>query len=223
MCRCYANVRLVILGLFALACSAGSSAIAEHNLSPGLHDIVVYDAGAHAQGLPGINFREAGDGLKVDIPPAVHVHRYYYSGDKEIQGPIVAGGPTIVVAKHPKTGQQIREFGQQGKTDLNYSASERGRYRWTGAPQVCRDVVIVGSSMADSYERREDRPGDVRAYDVRSGRLRWTFHVVPARGELGTETWSEQPGRLRCPRRSPSRCNASGPRASRGRGSRVAK
>jgi hypothetical protein len=37
----------------------------------------------------------------------VHVHRYYYSGDKEFQGPIIQGGPTVVVANHPKTGERI--------------------------------------------------------------------------------------------------------------------
>ncbi len=40
--------------------------------------------------------------MKVDIAPTVHVHRYYYSGDKEIQGPIINGGPTVVVAITPK-------------------------------------------------------------------------------------------------------------------------
>jgi quinoprotein glucose dehydrogenase len=94
-------------------------------------------------------------------------------------------------ALDPKTGKPIPGFGQQGKADLNYSADGRGRHNWSGAPQVCRDVVIVGSSMADGYERREDKPGDVRAYDVRTGRLRWTFHVVPRAGEFGTDTWQE--------------------------------
>ena len=94
-------------------------------------------------------------------------------------------------ALDPKTGEPIRGFGQQGRADLNYARDQRGRHRWSGAPQVCRDVVIVGSSTADGYERREDHPGDVRAYDVRSGRLRWTFHVVPRAGEFGTDTWRE--------------------------------
>ena len=94
-------------------------------------------------------------------------------------------------ALDPKTGKMIRSFGQQGKADLNYARDARGKHSWSGAPQVCRDVVIIGSSMSDSYERREDHPGDVRAYDARSGRLRWTFHVVPRAGEFGTDTWQE--------------------------------
>lgn len=113
---------------------------------------------------------------------------YWRDGDDER---IFAQRGTQLFALDPKTGRPVRDFGQQGRVNLNYSADERGRYRWSGAPQICRDVVIVGSSMADSYERREDRPGDVRAYDIRTGRLRWTFHVVPRAGELGTDTWQE--------------------------------
>jgi quinoprotein glucose dehydrogenase len=51
--------------------------------------------------------------------------------------------------------------------------------------------VIVGSSMSDSPLRKEATPGDVRAYDVRTGRLRWTFHVIPRAGEFGVATWKE--------------------------------
>lgn len=75
--------------------------------APGLSDLVVYDSGAHERGLPAVRFEPSEHGLQVDIPPAVHVHRYYYSGDKEIQGPIIQGGPTIIVANHPKTGERM--------------------------------------------------------------------------------------------------------------------
>ena len=83
------------------------SALAREPTAPGLHDLVVYDPGVHERGLPAPQFVPSGDGLTVDIPPAVHVHRYYYSGDKEIQGPIINGGPTVVVANHPTTGERM--------------------------------------------------------------------------------------------------------------------
>lgn len=71
----------------------------------GLNDLVVYDPGKHERGLPAIEFDATLEGkLKVEMPPTVHVHRYYYSGDKEFQGPILQGGATIIVANHPKTG-----------------------------------------------------------------------------------------------------------------------
>src|SRR5262249_42628418 len=51
----------------------------------------------------------------------------------------------------------------------------------------------IGSSMLeqDSARRRAGPPGDVRAYDVRTGALRWTFHVIPHAGEPGSETWEQ--------------------------------
>jgi quinoprotein glucose dehydrogenase len=45
--------------------------------------------------------------------------------------------------------------------------------------------------MSDSPPRKEAIPGDVRGYDVRTGQLRWTFHVVPRARELGVETWKD--------------------------------
>ena len=68
----------------------------------GLNELVVYDPGTHERGLPAVQLMPNNCGnLGVEIPPAVHVHRYYYNGDKEFQGPIIQGGPTIVVANHP--------------------------------------------------------------------------------------------------------------------------
>jgi quinoprotein glucose dehydrogenase len=64
-------------------------------------------------------------------------------------------------------------------------------FRWSGVPLVVRDVVVIGSSMLeqDSARNKEGPPGDVRAYDIHTGKLRWTFHIVPHAGEPGVETW----------------------------------
>jgi hypothetical protein len=82
---------------------------AQEPIVAGLNELVVYDPGVHERGLPSPQLvkSESGAGLTVDIPPAIHVHRYYYSGDKEFQGPIINGGPTVVVANHPKTGERM--------------------------------------------------------------------------------------------------------------------
>ena len=63
------------------------------------------------------------------------------------------------------------------------------RYTWTGAPFVIGDVVVLGMSPLDDFANKEATRSDVRAYDVRTGKLRWTFHVIPQAGELGVETW----------------------------------
>jgi len=51
---------------------------------------------------------------------------------------------------------------------------------------VYKDLLILGSRTAESLPTP---PGDVRAYDVRTGTLRWSFHTVPRPGEVGYETW----------------------------------
>jgi glucose dehydrogenase len=97
----------------------------------------------------------------------------------------------MLVALNAKTGRPYADFGQSGIVDLSFDPQRKIEYRWTGAPQVCRDVVIVGSSMSDSPPQKEGPPGDVRGYDVRTGKLRWTFHVIPRAGEPGVETWKD--------------------------------
>jgi len=102
----------------------------------------------------------------------------------------VQRGETLV-ALNTKTGRPYAEFGQRGSVNLRFGPDNKTAYSWSGAPQVCRDVVIVGASMTDSPAQKDAVPGDVRAYDVRTGRLRWTFHVVPRAGEVGVETWQD--------------------------------
>ena len=110
---------------------------------------------------------------------------YWSSGSDERL--FVQRGETLM-ALDPKTGRPISTFGSGGSVNLRYGTGPEP-YRWTGAPQICRDVVILGSSMSDSPPNKEGTPGDVRGYDVRTGRLRWTFHVIPRPGEFGMDTW----------------------------------
>jgi glucose dehydrogenase len=110
----------------------------------------------------------------------------YWRG-RDDQRIFVQRGETLM-ALNAKSGRRYADFGQGGSINLRLGPEP---YRWTGAPQVCRDVVIVGSSMSDSPVRKEATPGDVRAYDVRTGKLRWTFHVIPRAGEFGVATWKE--------------------------------
>ncbi len=73
----------------------------------GLNDLVIMDPGKHERGLPAVLVTYMNEHPEIEIPPTLHVHRYYYSGDKIFQGPIIQGGPTVVVASHPKTGQRM--------------------------------------------------------------------------------------------------------------------
>ena len=91
-----------------------------------------------------------------------------------------------------RTGQFIEEFGESGIVDLQAGLGPRAvPYYWTGVPLVVGDVVVIGQSMADNPLYKESQRGDVRAFDARTGELRWTFRVIPGPGEYGVETWED--------------------------------
>jgi quinoprotein glucose dehydrogenase len=101
---------------------------------------------------------------------------------------------SFLYALDPKTGEPFQNFGDGGKVDLAAGMGPLMRtYRWNSTPLVVRDVVVMGSAMADqdSATKKEGAPGDVRAFDVRTGKLRWTFRIVPRPGEEGNDTWEE--------------------------------
>jgi quinoprotein glucose dehydrogenase len=89
------------------------------------------------------------------------------------------------------TGARCAGFGDGGAVDLLAGIApvyDRLEYNVTSPGTVVGDLVVVGSSIADTL-RPDAPPGDVRAFDVRSGALRWTFHTIPHPGEPGYETW----------------------------------
>ena len=57
---------------------------------------------------------------------------------------------------------------------------------------VVRDVVVIGQAMSDTFPNKEAFRGDVHAFDVRTGTLRWTYHTIPQEGEFGTDTWQDR-------------------------------
>jgi len=96
-----------------------------------------------------------------------------------------------LIALDARTGKPYPDFGEGGRVDLTTGLAEGARYRWGGAPTVVRDVVVVGQSMSDTFQTKEDVRGDVRAFDVRTGELRWVFHTIPQAGEFGADTWED--------------------------------
>lgn len=105
---------------------------------------------------------------------------------------ILAQRNTHLYALNASTGQPIAGFGNGGRVDLQVAEPDAERYRWGGVPMVVGDVVIVGQAMSDVFSNKEALRGDVRAYDVRTGELRWIFHVIPQDGEFGTATWQDR-------------------------------
>jgi quinoprotein glucose dehydrogenase len=96
-----------------------------------------------------------------------------------------------LIALDAATGRPCADFGQSGSVDLRVGITplvDDWEYNVTSPATVVGDVVVVGSSIADLI-RRVGPPGDVRAFDARTGALLWTFHTIPAPGEPGAETW----------------------------------
>jgi quinoprotein glucose dehydrogenase len=101
----------------------------------------------------------------------------------------------FLYALDPKTGDLIPSFGTGGRIDLSLGLSPlAGGWNWNAAPLVIRDVVVLGSAMVnqDSASKMEGAPGVVRAFDARSGKLRWTWSPIPRAGEAGVETWENE-------------------------------
>jgi quinoprotein glucose dehydrogenase len=103
---------------------------------------------------------------------------------------IFVGYRNSLYALDATNGQPAKEFGQNGRLDLR---QDLGRERTDGLSVVLttpgviyRDMLIIGSMVSEGLPAA---PGDIRAYDVRTGRLRWSFRTIPAAGEFGAETW----------------------------------
>ncbi len=87
------------------------------------------------------------------------------------------------------TGKPIPSFGENGRIDLRKGL--RGDYKLqsvqlTTPGTIYKDMIIVGGQNPETHPAP---PGDVRAFDVRTGALRWTFHTIPHPGEFGYDTW----------------------------------
>jgi quinoprotein glucose dehydrogenase len=100
-----------------------------------------------------------------------------------------------LIALNAATGKPIATFGTNGEVDLTSDLSrpiEKRHYTNTSPPVVWRDLVIVGNGVGDRLVYKGDPPGDVQAFDVRTGKRRWRFKTVPEPGEVGHETWENE-------------------------------
>ena len=105
-----------------------------------------------------------------------------------------------LVALNAKTGSTITSFGKDGIVDLKVGMVtgsgqqidlETGEAGLHSTPTIVKDVVIVGSSFKEgmTVKTHNNTKGLVRAFDVRTGKLLWTFNTIPKPGEFGNDTW----------------------------------
>jgi len=91
-----------------------------------------------------------------------------------------------------KTGTLITSFADEGTLDLRYGlarpAEEVTFFRLTTPATIFENMLIVGGFTSEGYGAV---PGDIRAFDVRTGQQVWVFRTIPAAGEFGADTWPE--------------------------------
>jgi quinoprotein glucose dehydrogenase len=90
-----------------------------------------------------------------------------------------------------KSGEPVATFGASGRVDLreNLRPGEKELVSISTPGIIYKDLLIVGSITSETLPTP---PGDIRAYDVMTGKLRWTFHTIPRPGEFGYETWPSE-------------------------------
>jgi quinoprotein glucose dehydrogenase len=97
-----------------------------------------------------------------------------------------------LIALDASTGKPIPSFGSNGEVDLTAGLSRAIRkehYTNTSPPLVWGNLVILGNGVGDRLQYRGDPPGDIQAFDVKTGRRAWRFKTVPEAGEFGNDTW----------------------------------
>jgi quinoprotein glucose dehydrogenase len=102
---------------------------------------------------------------------------------------IFAGIGDSVYALDARTGKPAGSFGESGRIDLRRDLGRdpsKQSVTLTSPGVIYRDLLIVGGRVSEGLPAT---PGSIRAYDVRTGRLRWIFHTIPHPGEFGHDTW----------------------------------
>ena len=111
---------------------------------------------------------------------------YWAAGDDRR---IFAAQEHYLYALNAHTGQPIASFGREGRIDLRKNLGrDPGQQSivLTTPGVVYKDLIIVGGRVSEGLPAA---PGDIRAYDARTGSLRWSFHTIPHPGEFGYDTW----------------------------------
>jgi quinoprotein glucose dehydrogenase len=106
---------------------------------------------------------------------------------------VTVRGPYLYLLE-AKTGAFVTSFGDNGRVDLR--DDPKNTFAWNSPnPTVVKDVIVIGgqpTGPGPTGGAPVSLAGDIRGYDVRTGKRLWTFHTVPHEGEPGTETWENE-------------------------------
>ena len=142
--------------------------------------------------------RVNGRGIVFMTSPGFFLHAL----DARTGQPLEGWGTAVPVRGFPKTGtvDMLKDLiadwqpwldAKQQYDPANGLPLSLGYITTSSPPIVVNDVLIVGNSAEQGYNqtRVENVPGDILAYDVKTGKFMWKFHVIPRPGEFGHETW----------------------------------
>jgi len=149
--------------------------VGKNNATVALDAVTGKEIWVHENGTPrnitnrGINYWESKD--RSD-------RRLFYSSNN------------ILHALDARTGKPVDTFGDHGNVDLREGLGrdpKTMRAIESGTPgRVFENLLILGSATGEEYN---SPPGDIRAYDVLTGKMVWIFHTVPHPGEFGYDSW----------------------------------
>mgnify|MGYP003636690702 CR=1 FL=1 len=125
--------------------------------------------------------------LEEGAPSATSRGVTYWEKDEDKR--ILYSASNYILAIDATTGKLITTFGEEGKVNLNVGVRDdpnKISVSLTTPGSIYKDLIIVGSRLPDFYGAP---PGYIRAYNVRTGKLVWTFHTIPHPDEPGYETW----------------------------------
>ena len=151
--------------------------------------IWVHDPQAYLGGKPTHAFRSRGVA--------------YWSEDDGSDARIFWGtSEAYLLAVDARTGEPIRDFGDDGRVDLmeGIPRAVRGETNYQGRnligvaspPAIARDVVLTPTIVSDFVVRREAPPGWVKGVDARTGDVKWVFRTVPLGDDFGADTWQNE-------------------------------
>src|SRR5579863_1401443 len=117
----------------------------------------------------------------------------YWAGDKDLAPQFVVGTMNgWLYTRKAKTGKLNPGFGNEGKVNLKQGVADkfpRGRYGMSSPAAIYKNLIFTGAQLQE--DPANGPSGDIRAWDIHSGKLVWTFHTIPRPGEPNHEAWQE--------------------------------
>ncbi|GAC1497909.1 MAG: hypothetical protein NVS1B6_03750 [Steroidobacteraceae bacterium] len=110
---------------------------------------------------------------------------YWESKDRKDRRILLPYGGSLQ-AIDARTGELVDSFGDHGKLDLKTGLDRGGPLASRTPGRIFENILILGSATGEGYLAP---PGDIRAFDVVTGKLLWVFHTIPRPGEFGYDSW----------------------------------